>query len=144
MIFVTTSEAKLHLRVDSADEDALVGVYITAAEQMAIALLDRGVYADDTALGAAAIWTTAYPRRRFDGGYVEFIDAAIDFASLVSAAADRHSDAPFEWAYHVATPFGRWAGGALLDAGRPGGVTRAEAALALEGIIQYAYEWSGN
>lgn len=53
MIFVTTSEAKLHLRVDSADEDALIGVYITAAEQMAIALLDRGVYADDAALGVA-------------------------------------------------------------------------------------------
>ena len=53
MIFVTTSEAKLHLRVDSADEDALIGVYITAAEQMAIALLDRGVYADETALGVA-------------------------------------------------------------------------------------------
>ena len=53
MIFVTTSEAKLHLRVDSADEDALIGVYITAAEQMAIALLDRGVYADGTALGVA-------------------------------------------------------------------------------------------
>lgn len=53
MIFVTTSEAKLHLRVDSADEDALIGVYITAAEQMAIALLDRGVYDDDTALGVA-------------------------------------------------------------------------------------------
>ena len=53
MIFVTTSEAKLHLRVDSADEDALIDVYITAAEQMAIALLDRGVYADGTALGVA-------------------------------------------------------------------------------------------
>ena len=53
MSFVTTSEAKLHLRVDSADEDALIGVYITAAEQMAVALLDRGVYADDTALGVA-------------------------------------------------------------------------------------------
>mgnify|MGYP006353835033 FL=1 len=53
MTFVTTSEAKLHLRVDSADEDALIGVYITAAEQMAIALLDRGVYADGTALGVA-------------------------------------------------------------------------------------------
>ena len=53
MIFVPTSEAKLHLRVDSAGEDAVIGVYITAAEQMAIALLDRGVYADDTALGVA-------------------------------------------------------------------------------------------
>ena len=53
MSFVTLPEAKLHLRVDSADEDALIGVYITAAEQMAIALLDRGVYADGTALGVA-------------------------------------------------------------------------------------------
>ena len=53
MSFVTTSEAKLHLRVDSADGDALIGVYITAAEQMAVALLDRGVYADGTALGVA-------------------------------------------------------------------------------------------
>lgn len=53
MSFVQLAEAKLHLRVDGADEDALIGVYITAAEQMAIALLDRGVYADGTALGAA-------------------------------------------------------------------------------------------
>lgn len=96
------------------------------------------------ALGAGAVWTTSdRPRMRFDGGYVEFIDAAIDFAPLVSAASNWHSDAPFVWAYHVATPFGRWVGGALLDAGHPGGVTRAEAALALEGIIQHAYEWSG-
>ena len=53
MSFVQLAEAKLHLRVDSADEDALIGVYITAAEQMAIALLDRGVYADGAALGVA-------------------------------------------------------------------------------------------
>lgn len=53
MSFVQLADAKLHLRVDGADEDALIGVYITAAEQMAIALLDRGVYADDTALGVA-------------------------------------------------------------------------------------------
>ena len=54
MSFVMLPEAKLHLRgVDGTEEDALIGVYITAAEQMAIALLDRGVYADDTALGVA-------------------------------------------------------------------------------------------
>lgn len=53
MSLVTLESAKLHLRVDSADEDALIGVYITAAEQMAMALLDRGVYADGTALGVA-------------------------------------------------------------------------------------------
>lgn len=98
------------------------------------------------ALGAAAIWATTYspPGRQFAGNYVEFINAAVDFAPLVSAASAQHSDAPFVWAYHVAVPFGRWVGGALLDAGHPGGVTRAEAALALEDIIQHAYEWSGK
>jgi len=53
MSFVTLEEAKLHLRVDGTDEDALIGVYIAAAEKSAIALLDRGVYADGTALGVA-------------------------------------------------------------------------------------------
>ena len=53
MTFVTLPEAKLHLRVDSADEDALIAVYITAAEQSAVSLLDRGVYVDGTALTAA-------------------------------------------------------------------------------------------
>ena len=53
MSFVTLAEAKLHLRVDGTDEDALIGVYIAAAEQSAVSLLDRGVYADGTALGVA-------------------------------------------------------------------------------------------
>jgi len=53
MSFVALESAKLHLRVDGTDEDALIGVYIAAAEQSAIALLDRGVYADGTALGVA-------------------------------------------------------------------------------------------
>lgn len=53
MSFVALPEAKLHLRVDGIDEDALIGVYINAAEQSAVSLLDRGVYADGTALGAA-------------------------------------------------------------------------------------------
>lgn len=44
---------KLHLRVDDAAEDALIGVYIAAAEENAAAFLDRGVYADGTALGVA-------------------------------------------------------------------------------------------
>ena len=53
MTFVTLPEAKLHLRVDSIDEDALIVLYINAAEQSAVSLLDRGVYADGTALGVA-------------------------------------------------------------------------------------------
>lgn len=49
MSFVTLAEAKLHLRVDGNDEDALIGLYINAAEQAAIKAMDRGVYADGTA-----------------------------------------------------------------------------------------------
>lgn len=53
MSFVQLSEAKLHLRVDGTDEDALIGLYINAAEQAAIKAMDRGVYADGTALQTA-------------------------------------------------------------------------------------------
>ena len=53
MSLVTLESAKLHLRVDGTGEDALIAVYITAAEQSAVSLLDRGVYADGTALGVA-------------------------------------------------------------------------------------------
>ena len=81
MIFVTTSEAKLHLRVDSADEDALIGVYITAAEQSAVSLLDRGVYVDGTALGVAR---AAAPGE---------LDAAIAACEAAVTAAELLSDA---------------------------------------------------
>lgn len=80
MSLVTLESAKLHLRVDSADEDALIGVYITAAEQMAIALLDRGVYADGTALGVAK---AAAPGE---------LDTAIAACASAIAAADALAD----------------------------------------------------
>lgn len=53
MSFVQLSEAKLHLRVDGTDEDALIDLYINAAEHAAIKAMDRGVYADNTALQTA-------------------------------------------------------------------------------------------
>ena len=53
MSFVTLEEAKLHLRVDGTDEDALIGLYINAAEQAAIKAMDRCVYADGTELQTA-------------------------------------------------------------------------------------------
>lgn len=53
MSFVTLAEAKLHLRVDGTNEDSLIGLYINAAEQAAIKAMDRGVYADGTALQTA-------------------------------------------------------------------------------------------
>uniref|UniRef100_A0A6M3M7V2 Putative head-tail connector n=1 Tax=viral metagenome TaxID=1070528 RepID=A0A6M3M7V2_9ZZZZ len=55
MSFVTLAEAKLHLRTEGTDEDALIGIYIAAAEQAAVKALDRGVYADNTALQAAMV-----------------------------------------------------------------------------------------
>ena len=42
---------KLHLRVDDAAEDALIGIYVTAAEEFAMQLLGRTVYANSTAQG---------------------------------------------------------------------------------------------
>ena len=53
MSFVQLAEAKLHLRADGTDEDALIGLYINAAEQAAVKAMDRGVYADGTALQTA-------------------------------------------------------------------------------------------
>lgn len=54
MSFVSLADAKIHLRAtDGTDEDALIGIYINAAELAAVKAMDRGVYADDTALTAA-------------------------------------------------------------------------------------------
>ncbi len=53
MSFVQLAEAWLHLRVDCTDEDALILLYISAAEQAAINAMDRCVYADSTALQTA-------------------------------------------------------------------------------------------
>ena len=54
MSFVTLADAKIHLRAtDGTDEDALIGLYINAAEQAAVKAMDRGVYADGTALQTA-------------------------------------------------------------------------------------------
>lgn len=53
MSFVTLAEAKSHLRVYGNDDDALIGIYIAAAEKSAVAIVDRGVYADDAAKNAA-------------------------------------------------------------------------------------------
>lgn len=53
MSLVTVAEAKMHLRVDGTDEDTMIGVYISAAEQTAISIVDRAIYADSTAFNAA-------------------------------------------------------------------------------------------
>ena len=43
--------AKLHLRVDDSAEDALIGVYVLAAEEFAMQFLGRTIYATELAQG---------------------------------------------------------------------------------------------
>lgn len=42
---------KLHLRVTEPDEDALIGLYVTAAEEFAMQFLGRTIYANALAMG---------------------------------------------------------------------------------------------
>ena len=42
---------KLHLRVDDSAEDALIGLYVTAAEEFAMQFLGRTIYATELARG---------------------------------------------------------------------------------------------
>ena len=49
MSIVTLAEAKLHLRVDGADEDTLIQTYLDAAESAAAQYLNRALY--ETSVG---------------------------------------------------------------------------------------------
>ena len=42
---------KLHLRADDSAEDALIGLYVTAAEEFAMQFLGRTIYATELAKG---------------------------------------------------------------------------------------------
>lgn len=53
MSLVTLADAKLHLRVDSADEDTLIGALLNAAELSASQWLNRRLFSDQGTLDAA-------------------------------------------------------------------------------------------
>jgi len=69
MAFITTDQAKLHLRVDDADEDAVIEIYLGAAESMAVEFINRAVYESAGAMEAAIEAGTAgdYPMVINDG-----------------------------------------------------------------------------
>lgn len=53
MTLITLETAKLHLSVDGTDDDALITLYIGAAERSIVEYVCRNIYADQTALDAA-------------------------------------------------------------------------------------------
>lgn len=98
MSFVTLEEAKLHLRVDGTDEDSLIGLYINAAEQAAIKAMDRGVYADNTAVqtamtAAPAALTAATAAKEAAVTAAEALTDADEKAAALQAAENAYTRA---------------------------------------------------
>ena len=53
MPLLTLEQAQAHLRVDPGEEDALISLYLEAAEQAAVDFLNRVVFVDQASLAAA-------------------------------------------------------------------------------------------
>lgn len=83
-MLIDLATAKLHLRVDGTDDDAIITLYISAAEGTIAAYAQRNIYADAPTLAAAvaaapaslAVATVVY-------------DAAILAAELMDEGADQ-------------------------------------------------------
>ena len=80
-MLLTLTTAKAHLRVTHDSEDALIGLYLLAAEQSAVSHLDRKVYADSAALAAAVAAAPA----AFAAAVAAYT-AALDAALLLTGA----------------------------------------------------------
>ena len=81
MSFLDLATAKAHLRVTHDSEDALIGLYLLAAELSAVAHLDRKVYVDSAALAAAVAAAPA----AFAAAVAAY-SAALDAALLLTDA----------------------------------------------------------
>lgn len=80
MPFIILAAAKAHLNVIGADDDVTITQKASSAEQIAIAYLNRNVYADQTAMDAALALVPA-----------ALIAAGVDYAAA-DAAADLITD----------------------------------------------------
>lgn len=76
MTFITLAAAKNHLNVVGTDNDADITIKLSAAEQIAVAHLNRNVYVDQTALDTA----------------IALVPAALIAAGAAYAAADAAAD----------------------------------------------------
>ena len=83
-MLLTLTTAKQHLRVTHDSEDAIITLYLLAAEQAAVSYLDRKVYSDSASLIAAVAAAPA----AFSAGRAAYI-TAIDAAMLVTDADEK-------------------------------------------------------
>lgn len=98
MSLVDVTTAKLHLRVDTADEDTLIAIWLGVADQQVAKFLNRNVYVDGSALTAAIAAAPA----ALAAATVTY-DAAIVAAELLAEEVDRKAAKRYaEDAYTVA------------------------------------------
>lgn len=107
MSIVTLAEAKLHLRVDHSDEDALISVWIAAAEESARQHIERNIYADATALSTAiaaapAALTAATSAYEAAVTAAEAIADDVESQSAMDAASRNYASAIADTRYTLA------------------------------------------
>lgn len=84
MTFITLDQAKAHLRVDGADDDADITRKLQAAELFAVEYLNRAVFADQAAMDAAKAAAPA----ALTAATVAY-DAAMVAASAIESRVER-------------------------------------------------------
>lgn len=97
-MLTTLAAAKLHLRVDGSEEDALITARIVAAEAMAVHYLGRNVYADQAALDAAVaaapgLLSTATAAHDAAVAAAGGLSSAVERAAALAAADDSYLNA---------------------------------------------------
>lgn len=95
-MFITLETAKSHLRIDGADEDTILALYIGAAERAAVEYVERNIYADSTALNAAiaaapAALTTATAANTAALAAADLIVGAVERAAAIKVANDNYA-----------------------------------------------------
>lgn len=95
---VDLDRAKLHLRVDEGDEDALIEGQLSAAERISMAWIRRNVYADQTALDAAVAaapgqLTTASEAYQLALAAAMVVSDAVERTAAIEAAREAYDDA---------------------------------------------------
>jgi hypothetical protein len=98
MSIVTLAAAKLHLRIEGGNEDALIQVLVNASELSAAKFMARNVYADQGALdaavaGVAAALASASAAYEAATTAADLIMNAVERAFALVAAEDAYTNA---------------------------------------------------